>query len=400
MRTLAAAAIGLLTFAHAAWAREDDDAAKKAMNARVNVAVFRTIDAGFRLFNANDQAGCYRVYQGSLTALVPLLDYRDDLKATVETALAESETIPDYAGRAFALRKALDTVFKATVGPPSLWARLGGEPAVKAVVHDFVILAATDPKVDFTRGGKYKIDAAGVANLEKLLVELVSATTGGPYKYSGRDMTVAHKGMGITEAQFGSMAADLIAVLDKYKVPQKEKDELIAIIASTRPAMVEGVAVAAEPGDKPPPAPMPDKPMPEKVMPEKPKLAKDAKPLWDRLGGEFAVKAVIHDFVAKAATDPKVDFSRGGKYKLDDAAVANLEKLLVELVSATTGGPLKYTGRDMKSSHKGMGITDEQFGALAADLIAVLKEYKVPQKELEELIGIIATTKKDIVEAK
>ena len=400
MRTLATAAIGLLTFAHAAWAREDDDAAKKAMNARVNVAVYRTIDAGFRLFNANDQAGCYRVYQGSLTALLPLLDYRDDLKATVETALAESETIPDYAGRAFTLRKALDTVFKATAGPPSLWARLGGEPAVKAVIHDFVILAATDPKVDFTRGGKYKIDAAGVANLEKLLVELVSATTGGPYKYSGRDMTVAHKGMGITDAQFSAMAADLIAVLDKYKVPQKEKDELIAIIASTKPAMVEGVAIAAEPGDKPPPAPMPDKPMPEKVMPEKLKPAKDAKPLWDRLGGEPAVKAVIHDFVDKAATDPKVDFSRGGKYKLDDAAVANLEKLLVELVSATTGGPLKYTGRDMKESHKGMGITDEQFGALAADLIAVLKEYKVPQKELEELIGIIATTKKDIVEAK
>lgn len=394
MRTIFAAAIGLLTCVHPAWARQDDDPAKKVMNARVNVAVFRTIDTGFRLFNANDQAGCYRVYQGALTALVPLLDYREDLKATVETALAESETIPDYAGRAFALRKALDAVFKATVGPPSLWTRLGGEPAVKAVIHDFVLSAATDPKVDFTRGGKYKVDAAGVANLEKLLVELISATTGGPYKYSGRDMTVAHKGMAITEAQFGAIAADLIAVLDKYKVPQKEKDELIAIIASTKPAMVVGLAVA-DPGDKPPPAPMPDKPMPDKPMP-----AKDAKPLWDRLGGEPAVKAVVHDFVAKAASDPKVDFSRGGKFKLDDAAVANLEKLLVELISATTGGPLKYSGRDMKESHKGMGITDEQFGALGADLVEVLKEYKVPQKEIDELMGIIVTTKKDIVEAK
>lgn len=280
IQTLATAAIGLLTLAHPVWAR-DDDAATRAMNARVNVATFRAIDAGFRLFNANDHAGCYRVYQGALTALLPLLDYRDDLKATVEAALAESETIPDYAGRAFALRKALDSTFKATAGPPS-----------------------------------------------------------------------------------------------PPRVPKP---------------------------DRPPTAPMPEKP-PTAPMADKPATtpmpAKDAKPLWDRLGGEPAVRAVVHDFVAKAASDPKVDLGRGGKFKLDDAAVVNLEKLLVELVSATAGGPLKYTGRDMKESHKGMGITDAQFGALAADLVEVLKEYKVPQKEIDELIGIIATTKKDIVEAK
>src|SRR5207249_4059484 len=90
----------------------------------------------------------------------------------------------------------------ASLSVKPLWARLGGEPAVKAVVHDFVALAAGDPQVDFTRGGRYPLDAAGVANLEKLLVELISAVTGGPLKYEGRAMKTVHRGMAITNAQF------------------------------------------------------------------------------------------------------------------------------------------------------------------------------------------------------
>lgn len=394
---MAALAIGTSTRA------QEADASRKALDAKVNQAAYRTIDAGFKLFNGGDQAGCYRLYQGSLTALLPLLDYRDDLRAAVESAMAEADRLPDVAGRAFALRKGLDAIYRATAGPRpaanagarTLWTRLGGEPAVKAVVHDFVALAASDPKVDFTRGGKYPIDAAGVANLETLLIQLVSATTGGPLKYTGRDMKELHRGMKITDEQFNALAADLIATLDKYKVPAKEKDQLVAIVASTRAAIVE--AGAAPTADAPPPAPMPDKPMPDKPMPDKPK---DEKPLWDRLGGEDAVKAVVHDFVAKAAGDEKVNFTRDGKYKLDDAGIANLERLLVEQISAGTGGPIKYSGRGMKELHKGMKITDEEFDALAADLVEVLKDYKVPQKEIDELVGIVASTKKDIVEGK
>jgi len=139
-------------------------------------------------------------------------------------------------------------------------------------------------------------------------------------------------------------------------------------------------------GDKPPPEPMPDKPADT--------------PLWDRLGGTEAVSLVIHDFVAKAAANPKVDFLRGGKFTLDAAGVEKLEKLLVEFVSSATGGPLKYTGKDMAEAHKGMKITSAQFDAIAADLVAVLKDYKVPEKEINELIAIVATTKKAMVEDK
>ena len=341
------------------------------LDVRIDKALFDTINAGVKVFNRGDFAGCYWLYRGALGTTAPFLAHRGELQDSALRGMASADTLGSYDQRAFALRGVIDDIRSkvTTAASPPLWTRLGGEPAVKAVIHDFVAKAAGDPSVDFTRGGKFPIDAAGVAKLEQLLVELVSANTGGPLKYTGKDMKSSHAGMAITDAQFGALAADLIAVLKSYNVPKKEIDELIGIIATTKKDIVEA------------------------------SKAVDPTSLWARLGGEPAVKAVIHDFVAKAAADPKVDFTRGGKYPIDAAGVANLEKLLVELVSAVTGGPLKYTGRDMKSSHAGMAITDAQFGAIAGDLVEVLNSYKVPQKEIDELIGIIATTKKDIVEA-
>ena len=360
----------------------------KDLDTRVEKAIFQTINVGVPIFNGRDPAGCYRVYQGSLIAIGPMLAHRPDLQAAVQNGLASSETMATYEQRAIALRAVLDSV-RAKVMPQvartSLWARLGGEPAVKAVVHAFVLKAATDPNVDFTRNGRYSLDAAGVAHLEELLVQQISSVSGGPMKYTGRDMKTSHAGMGITSAQFGAIAGDLIAVLKSYRVPQREIDELVGIIATTKGAIVE------ETGTAPPPPPVPPA---EATAP----LPVNPNSLWARLGGEPAVKAVVHDFVLKAATDPNVDFTRGGKYALDNAGVAHLEELLVQQISSVSGGPMKYTGRDMKTSHAGMEITEAQFGAIAGDLVAVLKTYRVPQKEIDEQVGIIATTKGDIVE--
>ena len=121
------------------------------------------------------------------------------------------------------------------------------------------------------------------------------------------------------------------------------------------------------------------------------------KSLWERLGGEPAVKAVVHDLVAAAAADPKVNFTRNGQFKLDADGIAKLEARLVEFVSSATGGPLPYSGRSMRTAHVGMKITDDEFNALAVDLATVLKKYSVPQAEIDELMAIIGTTRKDIV---
>ena len=123
----------------------------------------------------------------------------------------------------------------------TLWDRLGGEPAVTAVVDEFVNTAATDPKVNFTRKGTAREWEASEANVKKLkrrLVEFISQNTGGPLKYQGRDMVSSHTGMNITNAEFDALAGHLVKALDKFKVPQKEKDELVKIVSSTRPQIV------------------------------------------------------------------------------------------------------------------------------------------------------------------
>ena len=364
----------------------DGSLSPRDLDSRIDQTIVRTISIGAPLYNQGDPAGCYRLYQGALIAIEPLLGHRAELRQDVAKGLNDVESVRTYAQRATDLRRILDRVLSAVRTSPSpappqpLWARLGGEPAVKAVVHDFVTLAASDPQVDFTRGGRYSLDAAAVANLEKLLVELISTVSGGPLKYEGRPMKPVHQGMAITDVQFNALAGDLSVVLNKFKVPRKEADELLTIVASTRKDMVEGPSAAAGASASPP-------------------TPAAAGSLWARLGGEPAVKAVVHDFVALAASDPQVDFTRGGRYSLDAAAVANLEKLLVELISAVSGGPLKYEGRPMKPVHQGMAITDAQFNALAGDLSVVLKKYDVPGKEAGELLAIIAATRKDVVEA-
>ena len=125
-----------------------------------------------------------------------------------------------------------------------LWDRLGGEPAVTAVVDKFVGRAAGNPKVNFFRRGigaysEWKPSDAQVATLKRRLVEFISVASGGPLKYSGKSMADAHKGMKISTAEFNAIAGDLSATLDDFKVPAKEKGELMAAVAGTAKDMVE-----------------------------------------------------------------------------------------------------------------------------------------------------------------
>jgi hemoglobin len=135
---------------------------------------------------------------------------------------------------------------------------------------------------------------------------------------------------------------------------------------------------------------------PEPLTKPQPKTAA----LWDRLGGEAAVRKVVDDFVALAAADPKVDVTRGGKHKLDELAVDALKKQMVEFISSATGGPLRYTGKSMKEVHKGMGVTNEQFDAAGADLRKALMKNNVKPDAAEALLGILEATRKDVVEGK
>jgi hemoglobin len=137
---------------------------------------------------------------------------------------------------------------------------------------------------------------------------------------------------------------------------------------------------------------VPELPLP---VPERPKT------LYDRLGGDQAIRAVVDDLVARAAADPKVNFTRKGtpkEWKPTPENVEHVKKMLVELIASATGGPQKYTGKSMKDVHAGMKITHAEFDALAADLKATLDKFKVPAREQDELMKIVAATAPDIVE--
>ena len=118
------------------------------------------------------------------------------------------------------------------------------------------------------------------------------------------------------------------------------------------------------------------------------------KSLYNRLGGQPAIEAVVKDFAGKVLADKRIN----KKFARSDAP--RLVKNLTDFVCVATGGPCKYTGHDMKTAHKKMAVTSGEFNALAEDLTATLNQFKVPQKERDELLGAIAPLAKDIVEKK
>lgn len=116
--------------------------------------------------------------------------------------------------------------------------------------------------------------------------------------------------------------------------------------------------------------------------------------LYQRLGGREAIKGVVDDFVANVAGDPRVSARFKG---LQPAAVAKLQTNLADQICDATGGPCAYLGRDMKTAHTGMGITDAEWAATVEDLVKSLNKFKVGAKEQQELLAILGPLKKDIV---
>lgn len=241
----------ILILALGATTRADDKPLERAdLDKRVVRAVYETAVKGTALFNNGKHDECYRLYQGAFIGLYPMLDHRPKLMLSVLEKIDKASAMKPVDG-AFVLREALDEIQNEIAPAPksdvkvepkkvALWDRLGGEKGVRTVVKDFIVAAAADKKVNFTRDGKYKLDAKGVERLEQLLVELVSEVTGGTLKYTGtKDMKTVHAGMKITDEEFDAIAGLLLKTLEKHKVEKPEIDELMKIIGGTRPFIVE-----------------------------------------------------------------------------------------------------------------------------------------------------------------
>lgn len=116
--------------------------------------------------------------------------------------------------------------------------------------------------------------------------------------------------------------------------------------------------------------------------------------LYKRLGGYDALAAVTDDFIGRLASDKSLSRFFVG-HSTD--SLGRIRQLIVDQLCNATGGPCKYVGRDMKTAHAGMGITEADWEATVKHLVATLDKFKVPQKEKDEVLGAVGAMKSDIV---
>jgi len=163
-------------------------------------------------------------------------------------------------------------------------------------------------------------------------------------------------------------------------------------------ALLASIAIACGGGSKQPAAPKTELANAAKAGKPKPAGQADAdKPgadapgaLYDRLGGKKAITLVVDEFIARVAADARI------KHRFFNTDIPKLKTLLVEFVCVATGGPCKYTGLDMETSHAGMEVVDEEFTALVEDLAGALDRFKVPAREKGELLGALGPLKPQI----
>jgi hemoglobin len=110
----------------------------------------------------------------------------------------------------------------------SLYDRLGGKPAITAVVDDFIGNVAGDARIN------KRFADANIPQLKTMLVDQICQATGGPCTYKGQTMLAAHKGMKITDAEFTALVEDLVKSLDKFKVGGPEKNELLSALGGMK----------------------------------------------------------------------------------------------------------------------------------------------------------------------
>lgn len=120
--------------------------------------------------------------------------------------------------------------------------------------------------------------------------------------------------------------------------------------------------------------------------------------LYERLGGVYAIAAVVDDFIDRVMDDPRLNANP----RVDEAhhrvSRAGFKYLVTEMVCWASGGPQTYTGRSMRDSHAHLGITEAEWQAFLDDLHRTFERFAVPDQERGELLAIVASTKGDIVE--
>ncbi len=128
--------------------------------------------------------------------------------------------------------------------------------------------------------------------------------------------------------------------------------------------------------------------VPSKAVPQE-------KSLYERLGGYNGIAAVVDDFIGRLVSDKQFE-----KFFIGQSTDSRkkIRQHIVDQFCSATGGPCVYTGREMKTSHAGLGITEAEWNAAAKHLAASMDKYKVDEKSKNDVLAFVTTLKKDIVE--
>jgi hemoglobin len=133
---------------------------------------------------------------------------------------------------------AASTATWSQAAPTSLYENLGGKPAIVAVVDEFVSRVAADKRINDFFAAVAR-DPQRMASFKGKLVDQICQASGGPCVYTGKSMKRAHKGMGITTADFNALVEDLVGALDKFNVAGKDKDTLLGVLGPMKADIVE-----------------------------------------------------------------------------------------------------------------------------------------------------------------
>lgn len=118
----------------------------------------------------------------------------------------------------------------------------------------------------------------------------------------------------------------------------------------------------------------------------------DDETVFDRLGGRESVTSVVDDFYDRVLSDERVI------HHFEDSDTDELRAHQVQFISAVTGGPVEYSGDDMREAHRGMGITDHEFDVVAEHLDTALAENGASDEDREQVLATVEELRPEIVE--
>jgi hemoglobin len=240
--------------------------------------------------------------------------------------------------------------------------RLGGSKALAVLVDDIIDRLKTDMTLAMNPFLRAHLSDPKMMAVHKFSMwEVLNNATGGGNSIDHLDVGDAHKRFKISDAEWDAFIHHMKAAMDKFTVAEKEQGELLALITGYKEEIVT-----------------------------KPSL-------YERVGGAVAVSCVVDDFMNEAAKHPVILANPKVKDAFVRVPLPGLKYLITEFVCSAIGGPQKYSGSSMKSSHAQLDITDAEWQLFVDIIRSTLSKFRVPHAEVEELMNVVTSLRGDIV---